>query len=105
MRNQCALFAIGQLVRHKLFNYRGVVVDVDPIFMGPDEWYEEMAVNRPPKNEPWYYILVHNATHQTYVAERNLEMDDSAEPIDHPDIEAIFSEFSNGRYIKNTRQN
>ena len=49
---------IGQLVHHRLFNYRGVVYDVDPVFMLPDEWYEQVALSRPPKDEPWYRVLV-----------------------------------------------
>ncbi len=56
-----AKFYVGQLVYHKRFDYRGVVVDVDPQFQGDDEWYEVMACSRPPKDKPWYHVLVHNA--------------------------------------------
>ena len=100
-----ATFSIGQLVRHRLFHYRGVVFDVDPIFLGSEEWYEEVAKSRPPKDEPWYRVLVHNAVHQTYVAERNLDQDDSGERIQNPVIESIFSGFDGVRYTARARSN
>ena len=79
-----AKFDVGQIVQHKLFNYRGVIVDVDPVFQNSDEWYEQVALSRPPKDRPWYRMLVHNAVHETYVAERNLTDDNSLEPVSHP---------------------
>jgi len=94
-----ARFSIGDLVHHKLFDYRGVVVDVDPRMMLSDEWYEAVARSRPPKDKPWYRVLVHDATHETYVAERNLEPDTSRAPVRHPMIETCFSSFSDGRYM------
>ena len=100
-----ATFSVGQLVWHRLFHYRGVVSDVDPIFLGSEEWYEEVAKSRPPKDEPWYHVLVHNAVHQTYVAERNLDQDDSGERIQNPEIEAIFSGFDGVRYTARARSN
>lgn len=100
-----AIFSIGDLVHHKLFDYRGVVVDVDPRMMLSDEWYESVARSRPPKDKPWYRILVHNATHETYVAERNLEADGSKEPILHPRVDSFFSKFSDGRYVTAGRMN
>ena len=93
-------FTIGQLVHHKLFDYRGVIVDVDPTFQGPDEWYETMARSRPPKDKPWYHVLVHNASHGTYVAERHLEPDESTEQINHPALGEIFDRFVDGRYYR-----
>ncbi len=101
-----ALFAVGQVIRHRLFNYRGVVYDVDPVFMLSDEWYEQMAKSRPPRDEPWYRVLVHNAMHETYVAERNLEPDpDSTDPVVHPLLDTMFSEFADGRYRPRERGN
>lgn len=94
-----AKFHVGQLVHHKLFDYRGVIVDVDPTFQGTEEWYEQVARSKPPKDKPWYRVLVHNAEHETYVAERNLEPDESAGPINHPLVDMVFNEFRNGRYI------
>ena len=100
-----ATFSVDQLVWHRLFHYRGVVFDVDPIFLGSEEWYEEVAKSRPPKDEPWYHVLVHNAVHQTYVAERNLDQDDSGERIKNPGIEAVFSGFDGVRYSSRARSN
>lgn len=60
-----AKFRPGQLVHHRLFDYRGVVVDADPEFQGTEEWYEVMARSRPPRDRPWYHVLVHGADHHT----------------------------------------
>ncbi len=95
-----ARFHVGQIVRHRRFDYRGVVFDVDPVFSGTDEWYEEMARSRPPKDKPWYHVLVHGAAHTTYVAERNLEPDDSGKGISHPLLDEIFSGIEDGVYVK-----
>ena len=100
-----ATFSVGQLVWHRLFHYRGVVFDVAPDFLGSEEWYEQMAKSRPPKDEPWDHVLVHNAVHQTYVAERNLDQDDSGERIQNPAIEALFSDFDGVRYTSRARSN
>ena len=100
-----ASFSVGDLVHHKLFDYRGVIVDVDPQFMLSDEWYETVAVSRPPKDEPWYRVLVHHATHDTYVAERNLEPDSSAEPVQHPLVDVHFAAFKNGKYVYASKLN
>ncbi|MFI0460110.1 MAG: heat shock protein HspQ, partial [Candidatus Thiodiazotropha endolucinida] len=67
-----AKFGVGELVYHRLFDYRGVIVDVDAKFMLSDEWYDQVARTRPPKDQPWYRVLVHSANNETYVAERNL---------------------------------
>ena len=72
MTDYKAKFKIGQIVHHKLFDYTGVIFDIDPIFQSSDEWYEQVAQSRPPKNKPWYHVLVHAAEHTTYVAEQNL---------------------------------
>ncbi|MEC7641227.1 MAG: heat shock protein HspQ [Nitrospinota bacterium] len=68
-------FHVGQLIRHKLFHYHGVVLGVDPKFQSTDEWYESVARSRPPKNKPWYHVMVTDGNRRTYVAERNLEPD------------------------------
>ena len=96
-----ARFAVGQLVHHKRFDYRGVVIDVDPKFQGTEQWYREVARSRPPKDQPWYHVLPHNAAHQTYVAERNLEADHSGEPIHHPLVDRLFGAFRDGCYLTN----
>ena len=90
MSGQEARFRVGQPIHHRLFDYRGVVIDVDPSFQGSEEWYQAMARSRPPKDKPWYHVLVHDAGHRTYVAERNLEPDLSGAPIEHPEL-ANFS--------------
>jgi len=100
-----AQFAIGDLVDHRLFEYRGVIVDVDPNFQSTEEWYEAVARSRPPKDKPWYHVLVHDAIHTTYVAERNLERDLSTEPISHPMLPHFFSKFEDGRYVSQSRAN
>ena len=100
-----AKFAIGQIVHHQLFDYRGVIIDVDFQFLGSDEWYEQVARSHPPKNQPWYHVLVDNAIHQTYVAERNLEPGDEITPIHHPLLDYYFSGMENNHYILRKRQN
>ncbi len=94
-----ALFCPGQLVRHVLFPYRGVVVDLDATFQLTDEWYEQMARSRPPRDQPWYHVLVHEASHMTYVAQRNLAPDTSGTRIVHPMLDHFFSGFRDGRYV------
>lgn len=100
-----AKFHVGQIVRHRLFDYRGVVFNVDPVFSGEPQWYDQVAQSRPPKNAPWYHVLPSGAEHTTYVAERNLERDVSIEGIVHPLIDALFDDFSNGRYNTKTTMN
>lgn len=105
MSDSSANFRVGQLVRHKLFDYRGVVFDVDATFQGTEEWYETMARTRPPKVRPWYHVLVDAATHTTYVAERNLEADESGDPIVHPLIDTMFEAFGDGAYLARRKMN
>jgi len=97
-RNE-AKFSVGDVVHHKRFGYRGVIIDVDATFSLSDEWYEVMANSRPPKDRPWYHVLVHGSDDQTYVAERNIEPDGSGEPIRHPLVDSFFEEFRNGHYV------
>ncbi len=102
---QQARFDVGQLVRHRMFGYRGVVVDVDPRFNSTEEWYEQVAKSRPPKDRPWYHVLVHDAEHNTYVAERNLDADASGAPINHPGVAIYFDELHDGRYLRSRQVN
>ncbi len=95
-----ARLRLGQLVHHRLFDYRGVVVDVDATFQGTEDWYETMARSRPPKDRPWYHVLVHDARHMTYVAERNLEPDLSGQAIRHPALGEWFDELRDGLYVR-----
>ena len=98
MSMSTAEFEVGQVVHHLKFGYRGVVFDVDPRFQGTEEWYEQVARSRPPKDKPWYHVLVHDAAHTTYVAERHLEPDPTGGPIHHPLLAQLFGSFENGRY-------
>lgn len=94
-----ARFFVGQIVHHVRFDYRGVVFDVDPTFQGTDEWYEKVARSRPPKNRPWYHVLVDGAQHTTYVAERHLEADANGDPIHHPLLQLLCGAYHGGRYL------
>ena len=98
-------FAIGELVHHRLFDYRGVIVDVDQDFQATDEWYDAVAKSRPPKNKPWYHVLVDGGDHSTYVAEQNLEADEVLQPVNHPMVEYFFAGFNDGRYVRIDRDN
>ena len=96
-----ALFGIGDIVRHRLFDFRGVIFDVDPVFANSEEWYQAIPEEvRPPKDQPFYHLLAENAesSYVAYVSQQNLLPDDSAEPVDHPAISGIFDDFANGRY-------
>lgn len=92
MAQRDAKFTVGQIVEHKLFGYRGLVFDVDPVFSSSEDWYEQMARSRPPKDAPWYHVLVDGADHVTYVAERNLETaENTDDPIEHPLLGEFFA--------------
>ena len=95
-----ARFAIGDVVRHRLFDFRGVIFDVDPEFANSEEWYEAIPeALRPAKEQPYYHLLAENTetTYIAYVSQQNLVVDDSDEPIDHPDVAQMF-ERQDGRY-------
>ena len=92
-------FSIGQIIHHLKFDYRGVIIDVDASFENSEEWYEMMAKSNPPKDKPWYHVLVNKSTTTTYVAEQNLEEDSSKQPILHPLVDVYFSRFEEGRYL------
>ena len=86
------------MVTHQRVEARGVVVDVDATYQGTEEWYHEVARSRPPRAAPWYHVLVHEADHATYVAERHLELDPDPEPIQHPLLDRYFDSYQEGRY-------
>lgn len=96
-----ARFAIGELVRHRLFDFRGVIFDVDPEFANSEDWYEAIPeAVRPAKQQPFYHLLAENAetAYVAYVSQQNLVPDDSEEPIDHPAIASMFDGIEDGRY-------
>lgn len=105
MVNIQAKFSVGQLVHHKIFGYRGVIIDVDPYFRGTHEWYGQMARSKPPKDRPWYHVLVDGQVHRTYVAERNLEPDEEGHPISHPDLDSHFETLGNDGYVRRSKAN
>ncbi|MCB1424861.1 MAG: heat shock protein HspQ [Zhengella sp.] len=101
MINQ-AKFQIGQVVRHRLFPFRGVVFDVDPVFANTEEWYQAIPPEiRPHKNQPYYHLFAENAETEyvAYVSEQNLLPDDSGEPVRHPQVREFFAGMSEGRYV------
>ena len=100
-----AKYSIGDLVHHRLFDYRGVIVDIDPYFQLEDEWYELVARSMPPKDEPWYHVLVHDVINSTYVAEQNLEPDLSGRLINHPLTDKFFTGLRDGHYISDKKIN
>ncbi len=100
-----AKFSVGQIIHHRLFEYRGVIFDVDPYFHGSEDWYENVAKSRPPKDAPWYHVLVDGGGHRTYVAERNLEIDKTGAPIDHPDVFEYFKALGDNGYVPRRKDN
>lgn len=94
-----ARFYIGQIVDHRRFGYRGVIVGVDGEFSLTDEWYQRMATSHPPRDKPWYHVLVDHAEHTTYVAERNLTASGNHSQIDHPMLGDFFDRYDGERYL------
>ncbi len=95
-----AKFQIGQVVRHRLYPFRGVVFDVDPIFNNTEEWWSAIPEEiRPRKDQPFYHLYAENAETEyvAYVSEQNLVIDESGEPLRHPQIAAEFEEDENGQ--------
>jgi heat shock protein HspQ len=96
-----ANFAPGDIVRHRMFDFRGVVFDIDPVFANSDEWYEAIPEEiRPAKEQPYYHLLAENgdSSYIAYVSQQNLVPDAEGGPIDHPQIEAMFEGLDDGRY-------
>ena len=96
-----ATFAIGDVVKHRLFDFRGVIFDVDPVFANSEEWYEAIPEDvRPRKDQPFYHLLAENgeSSYIAYVSQQNLLRDETEEPVDHPAISGLFDAFSGGRY-------
>ncbi len=96
-----AKFSIGQVVRHRLFSFRGIIFDVDPQFANTEEWYESIPAEvRPRKDQPFYHLLAENSETEyiAYVSEQNLLEDDSDEPVRHPQIRDLFDRRPDGHY-------
>ena len=96
-----AKFAIGQVVRHRLFPFRGVVFDVDPQFSNTEEWYQSIPKEvRPRKDQPFYHLLAENSDTEyiAYVSEQNLLEDETGEPVRHPQLRELFDQTADGHY-------
>jgi len=103
------IFNIGDVVKHKIYKFRGVIVDIDPEFSNTEEWYQSIPEeSRPRKDQPFYHLLAENSEsfYSAYVSQQNLLPDSESGPINHPEIDKLFSDVSNGRYIlKNLSMN
>ena len=96
-----AKFGIGQVVRHRVYPFRGVVFDVDPVFSNTEEWWESIPEDiRPTKDQPFYHLYAENAENEyvAYVSEQNLLADDTGLPLRHPQIEENFIAGCDGRF-------
>ena len=101
MATRTAKFRIGQVVRHRLYPFRGVIFDVDPEFSNTEEWYKSIPEHvRPRKDQPFYHLLAENDTsyYVAYVSEQNLLPDHSDEPVGHPQVRELFGELCDGLY-------
>jgi len=106
---QTARFYIGQIVRHRIFPFRGVIFDVDPEFGNTEEWYEAIPEEmRPRKDQPFYHLFAENADSEyiAYVSEQNLVPDETGQPVRHPQIGDLFDGPFDGAYrLKGTHRN
>ena len=97
-----AKYQIGQVVRHRVYPFRGVIFDIDPSFSNTEEWYRSIPQEvRPAKDQPFYHLLAENeeSTYVAYVSEQNLLPDESGKPSKHPDIGELFAGRRDGRYV------
>ena len=100
-RHSRARFAIGDIVKHKHFDFRGVVFDIDPVFANSEEWYESIPQDmRPTREQPFYHLLAENGenSYVAYVSQQNLIDDGEYGPVDHPSVSELFDDFAEGRY-------
>jgi len=96
-----AKFQIGQIVRHRIFPFRGVIFDVDPTFSNTEEWWQAIPeAIRPKKDQPFYHLLAENdqAAYIAYVSEQNLVIDESGSAVGHPQVDELFNGIEDGRY-------
>ncbi len=96
-----ARFGIGQIVCHRLFGFRGVVFDIDPVFANSEEWYEAIPEDiRPAREQPFYHLLAENdqGSYIAYVSQQNLVADSVTDPVDHPAIPQLFQRGDDGSY-------
>jgi heat shock protein HspQ len=101
MKTRLAKFALGQVVRHRIYPFRGVIFDVDPSFSNTEEYWLSIPEHvRPKKDQPFYHLLAENdeTSYVAYVSEQNLLADDTGQPIAHPQASLIFETFREGQY-------
>jgi heat shock protein HspQ len=98
-----ARFGIGDVVRHRMFPFRGVIFDIDPEFDNTEEWYEAIPAEiRPRRDQPFYHLLAENedTEYVAYVSEQNLLPDETGEPVRHPQVGDMFDwSADHGRYV------
>ena len=95
------LFNIGDIVKHRIYPFRGVIVDVDPEFSNTEEWYQSIPAEiRPSRNQPYYHLMAENTEtfYTAYVSQQNLVDDGENGPLEHPDLDEIFSGMEKGKY-------
>ena len=100
-RETKARFGIGDVVRHRKHDFRGVIFDIDPVFANSEEWYQSIPLDvRPRRDQPYYHLLAENeeSSYVAYVSQQNLMEDADGGPVDHPSLSQIFENFDNGRY-------
>lgn len=101
-----AKFAIGQVVKHRIYPFRGVIFDVDPVFANTEEWLASIPEEvRPRRDQPFYHLLAENAqtTYVAYVSEQNLLPDETGKPVSHPQVPQFFKELRRGQYVSRGR--
>ncbi|NCU11950.1 MAG: heat shock protein HspQ [Sphingomonadaceae bacterium] len=100
-RQSRARFGIGDVVRHRIFDFRGVIFDIDPVFANSEEWYDSIPKEvRPHREQPFYHLFAENgdSSYIAYVSQQNLLGDGDAGPVDHPNVAELFEDFDGARY-------
>lgn len=100
-RHASARFGIGDVVKHRMFDFRGVIFDIDPVFANSEEWYESIPKEiRPHREQPFYHLLAESddSSYVAYVSQQNLLADAESGPVDHPNVTELFEQFEAGRY-------
>ena len=100
-KTRLAKFKLGEVVQHRLFPFRGVIFDIDPVFNNTEEWWLSIPENvRPSKDQPFYHLFAENSENEyiAYVSEQNLLLDTSGKPVRHPQIPEVFERDDEGRY-------
>jgi heat shock protein HspQ len=108
-KSRVAKFQIGQVVKHRVFPFRGVIFDIDPVFNNTEDWWQSIPAEvRPRKDQPFYHLFAENAETEyvAYVSEQNLLPDTSGMPVRHPQVSEVFDRDAGGEYKpRNTRMN